>query len=98
MSLERGDIRPFLIGLTNNPRFGLPPEFTASIVDALPDLQERASRRWKIDGSFDGQAMHLEIEVFMDDPDAPDLTFFSSAPVIEEIDRELSEFAEAKDI
>lgn len=97
MSLEFGDIHPFLIGLRNNPRFGLPDAFTSSIVEALPDLQQDARRRWKVDGSFDGKAMHLEIEVYMDDPDAPDLIFFSSAGVIEEIDRELSDFADAKD-
>lgn len=97
MTFDLVDIRPFLTGLSNNPRFGLPEAFTASIVEALPDLTEAARRRWKVDGSFDGQAMHLEIEVFMDDPEAPDLTFFSSAGVIEEIDRELSEFVDAKD-
>ena len=98
MSFELEDIHPFLIGLTNNPRFGLPTAFTCCIVDALPDLSDTSRRRWKVDGSFDGQAMQLEIEILMHDPDAPDLTFFSSAGVIEEIDRELSDFADAREV
>jgi len=96
MSFEPGDIQPFLTGLANNPRFGLPVAFTDSIVEALPDLDQSARRRWKVEGSFDKQPMDLEIEVFVDDLDAPDLSFFCSAAVIEEIDRELSDFADAK--
>lgn len=98
MSFETGDIAPFLVGLTNNARFGWPAAFAESIVAALPDLPDAARRRWSVDGSFDGKAMHLEIEVFMEDPEAPELSFFGSAGVIEEIDRELSDFAEAKDL
>ncbi|MEM6375959.1 MAG: hypothetical protein AAF686_06930 [Pseudomonadota bacterium] len=98
MAMECHDFYPFLTRFANNPRFGLPDDFTASIVEALPDIPESASRRWKVEGSFDGQAMQLEVEIITDDPEAPDLNFFSSAAVIEEIDRELSEFADAKEI
>ena len=98
MNFDAGDIRPFLVGIANNPRFGLPDAFVPTIVQALPDLAVDVTRRWTIDGSFDGKIIQLEIEVFMDDLDAPDLSFFSTQAVIEEIDRELSDFAESKGI
>lgn len=94
MNFDAQDVQPFLIGLTNNPRFGLPPELPSLVFEALPGIAVDSRRRWKIDADFDGSRVTIEIEAFMDDVDAPDLYFFSSQPVIEEIERELNAFAE----
>jgi hypothetical protein len=91
-NFDADDVAPFLIRLANNPRFGLPEDFTASIADALPQMALDETRRWQIDGAFDGTRVQLDIEVFMDDIGAPDLTFFSTQAVIVEIDRELDAF------
>ncbi|KIC20245.1 hypothetical protein [Leisingera sp. ANG-Vp] len=95
MSFASIEVAPFLTQLTNNPRFGLPANFAASIADGIPSMALDETLRWKIEGGFDGALVELEIEVFMNGTDAPDLTFFSSQAAIEEIERELTIFAAA---
>ncbi|WP_264211227.1 hypothetical protein [Leisingera thetidis] len=87
-----GEVAPFLTRLANNPRFGLPADFTAAIADALPGMDVDNTRRWQIDGAFDGARVQIDVVVRMDSRDAPDLAFFSTRAAVEEIDRELSAF------
>ena len=89
MNFDLAEIAPFLTRMEESPRFTLPQEFAATLADAMSALEVDQTRRWRIDGDFDGEPILLEIEAFMDDRDAPDLGFFSSAPVIAEIDRML---------
>ncbi|OIQ35404.1 MAG: hypothetical protein BM559_02580 [Roseobacter sp. MedPE-SWchi] len=89
MNFDGAEVAPFLNRLAENPRFTLPRGFAAAITQALPDLAIDETRRWRIDGDFDGGAMRLEIQIFMDDIDAPDISFFSSAEVVAEIDKAL---------
>ncbi|MBO9448743.1 hypothetical protein J7426_00630 [Tropicibacter sp. R16_0] len=94
MNFDAGSVEPFLIGLLNNPRFGLPTDLPATIAQALPGIPIDGKQRWQIDGDFDGAKVQINIEVFMDDIDAPDLYFFSTQPVIAEIERELTAFGD----
>ena len=94
MNFDAGDVRPFLIGLMNNPRFGLPAELPDFVAKALVEMAVDQTQRFKIDGDFDGAPVEIEIEIFMDDIDAPDIAFFSSQPVVTELERELNAFAE----
>lgn len=94
MNFDARDVRPFLTSLMNNPRFGLPAELPEFIADALADLPVDQTQRWKIDGDFDGAPVAIEIKAFMDDIEAPDISFFSCQSVIDEIDRELTAFAD----
>ena len=89
MNCELRDIGPFLSRLEGSSRFALPRAFVATITDTLPDLAPDQTRRWRIDGGFDQRAVVIEIEAAMDGCDAADLTFFSAAPVIAEISKEL---------
>lgn len=98
MSFANIEVGPFLTRLANNPRFGLPANFAASVADALPGMAQDDSRRWTVDGGFDDTAIVLEIEVFMNGDETPDLTFFSSGAAIAEIERELTIFADAMEI
>ncbi|MEQ9694686.1 hypothetical protein [Shimia sp. SDUM112013] len=95
MGFEAVEVAPFLTRLANNPRFGLPAGFAGLIADALPEIAVDETRRWKIDGGFDGALNAFEIEVFMDAKDAPMITFYGTAAAIAEIDRELIAFDEA---
>ncbi|WP_323775903.1 hypothetical protein [Leisingera sp.] len=92
-----GEAAPFLTRLANNPRFGLPAEFTAAIADTLPGLDMDETRRWQIDGAFDGARVQIDIEVCVDSMGAPGLAFFSTRAAIDEIDKELAAFAEASE-
>ena len=89
MNFDQSEVGPFLIRLAENPRFTLPGDFTSEITEAIPKLTVENTRRWRIDGDFDGAAMRMEIEVFMDDIDAPYLYFFSAPGVIAEIEKEM---------
>ena len=89
MNFYGEEVGPFLNRLADNPRFALPRDVAAAITEALPELALDETRRWRIDGDFDGAAMRLEIQIFMDDINAPDLSFHSSAEVIAEIDKAL---------
>jgi len=92
MSFGPEDIRPFLTRLLNNPRFGLPPELPNFVSDAMADIPEGGKQRWRIDGDFDGKWVQIEIEMAMDDPELPELWFFSTHGVIVEINAELTAF------
>ncbi|WP_027257551.1 hypothetical protein [Leisingera aquimarina] len=94
MNFDAGSVGPFLTRLANNPRFGLPAGFTASVTGAIQDMALDETRRWRVDGAFDGSRVQIEIEVFMDDTEAPDLAFSSTKAAIVEIDKELTAFAE----
>lgn len=94
MNFDMTEVGPFLTRLSNNPRFGLPVGFAGQIADEMAGLSVDDTKRWKVEGGFDGNMIQIEIEAFMDDNDAPDLTFFGPEPVIAEIDRELISFDE----
>ncbi|MGR3712768.1 MAG: hypothetical protein ACU0A6_06585 [Shimia sp.] len=97
MNFKAIEVAPFLTRLMNNARFGLPQNTAGMIADALPKIAVDETRRWTIEGAFDSATAALEIEVFMDDVDAPDLTFHSTEAVIAEIDRELLAFDAAQE-
>mgnify|MGYP001792130730 CR=1 FL=1 len=95
MNFDAEDVGPFMTVLSNNARFGLPGELGAFMRQEVSKLALDETKRWKIDGDFDGSPVQIDIEVYMDDVDAPDLTFFSTKSVIAEIDRELLAFGAA---
>ena len=53
MSFDSIEVGPFLTRLANNPRFGLPAGFSASVSEAVPGMLPDETRRWKVDGGFD---------------------------------------------
>ncbi|MEM9351013.1 MAG: hypothetical protein AAGA47_12195 [Pseudomonadota bacterium] len=94
MSVGLVDIGPFFTVLSNNGRFGLPSELSDFMKTEVATLNVEDTKRWKISGDFDGSAMDVEIEVFLDERDEALLSFFSSKSVIDEIEKELTAFAE----
>jgi len=95
MGFELEDIGPFFTVLANNPRFGLPSNLSDFMKSAMGDVSPDASKRWKIEGDFDGSPVEIDIEVAMDDVDVPEISFFSTKAVIDEIDKELIAFGDA---
>lgn len=95
MNFDAEEVAPFLTQLTNNPRFTFPANLAAEIGGSLPNIEVDDTKRWSITCGFDGGDIAMEIEVFMDDIDAPDLYFFSTQDAVSELDRELVAFSEA---
>lgn len=94
MNFDAEMVEPFLVGLMNNPRFGLPADFASFIGTALGNMALDETRKWKIDGDFDRSPVQIDVKAFMDDIDAVDLYFYSTQAAIEEIDRELTAFSD----
>jgi hypothetical protein len=94
MNFDSREVAPFLTQLANNSRFAFPEDIAKAIGNALADIPVEDTKRWKITADFDGQPILLEIEAFMDDVDAVDLTFHSAQIVVTEIESELEAFAE----
>lgn len=86
------DVHPFMTRLLNNPRFGLPAEVPNFVSDEMRKISEGDTRRWRIDGDFDGKWVQIEIEALMDDEGVAELTFHSTHAVIVEIDQEINAF------
>ncbi|MBE1292878.1 MAG: hypothetical protein GJ677_10350 [Rhodobacteraceae bacterium] len=95
MNFDSREVAPFLTQLANNHRFAFPEDIAKAIGDTVGDIPVEDTKRWKITADFDGQPILLEIEAFMDDADAVDLTFHSAQIVVTEIERELEAFADA---
>ncbi|MGR3637626.1 MAG: hypothetical protein ACU0BK_17100 [Shimia sp.] len=97
MTFDAIEVAPFLTRLMNNPRFGLPINTAGMIADQLSDIALDDTRRWTIEGAFDGDMTTIDIEAFMDAPNAPEMTFYGTETVVAEIDRELIAFDEAQE-
>lgn len=94
MALEPELIGPFLTRLTNNVRFRLPEELPELVVESLGEIPQGGRRKWKIDAAFDGRAIKIEMELYLDDPDTPELSFWTSKAAAIALDEELSDFAD----
>lgn len=95
MNFDSREVAPFLTQLANNHRFAFPEDIAKAIGNAVGDIPVEETKRWKITADFDGQPILMEIEAFMDDVDAVDLTFHCTQIVATEIEGELETFAEA---
>lgn len=95
MNFDSREVAPFLTQLANNSRFAFHEDIAKANGNAVADIPVEDTKRWKITADFDGQPILLEIEAFMDDVDAVDLTFHSAQIVVTEIESELEAFAEA---
>lgn len=96
MNFDLQEVAPFLTQLGNNPRFTFPSALAEEIALGLQGMGVDETRRWKLTCDFDRQPILMEIAAFMDDIDAPDLTFFGTLEAVAEIDTELAAFDAAK--
>ncbi|MBO9475357.1 hypothetical protein J7413_17550 [Shimia sp. R10_1] len=96
MNFDLQEVAPFLTQLGNNARFTFPAALAEEIAHGLQGMAVDETRRWKLTCDFDRQPILMEIEAFMDDIDAPDLTFFGTLDAVAEIQQELEAFAAAK--
>lgn len=97
MAMEPEMIGVFLTRLANDPRFRLPSELRALVVEALDEVPHGARRKWKIDAAFERKPIKIELELDMGDPEAPDLVFVTSKAAAAAIDEELGDFADGLD-
>lgn len=95
MGFQNDEVAPFLTRLANNPRFDMPAELDTSLTAGIAGLDVGESRRWSIDGRFDGQFETFAIEAAIETPDQLELTFYGAQAAIMEIEQELTLFDEA---
>ena len=96
MNFDTAQVRPFLARLKAKLLPDLDVDKLARFISATQVEQERATR---ITVHIDGRAEAIEVRVFMDDIDAPDLAFRTASPELAEaIDRQMEAFAEEQGI
>lgn len=89
-------VRPFLEQLNANLGLGLP---VAKVVDFTLSTKIEDERSTTFDVVFEGSKAQIEYGVFMDDIDAPDLSFrTSSSALARAIDLQMAIFANAHDL
>ncbi|MBO9478005.1 hypothetical protein J7382_10700 [Shimia sp. R11_0] len=96
MNFDAAEVAPFLTRLSNHPQFTFPANMASEVGDTLATIAVDDTKRWRLTCAFDGEDISMDIEVFMDDIDAPDLYFFSTQEAIAVIEQELETFAEEK--
>lgn len=94
MNFDSENVEPFLNQLNERLALDLP---VAKLLELTLSTRVDDERSTTIDVLFDGSRTRLEYRVFMDDVDAPDLSFFTpSSALAKAIDSQLREFADAR--
>jgi hypothetical protein len=92
MNFDMENVKPFLERINSKLSLGLDSDKLTKFTMETEFDQERSLH---LIVKFQGKPVRLEYGVFMDDIDAPDLSFFSDSPQLAElIQSELEVFAE----
>ncbi|HUG04669.1 MAG TPA: hypothetical protein VML92_09605, partial [Steroidobacteraceae bacterium] len=93
INFDLENVQPFLTQLDSTLLLGLPAQELVSLTQATPPEDETSQ---VVAVSFGGSQVRLEYRVFMDDIDAPDLSFRTESKVLADaIQVELMRFADA---
>lgn len=92
MNFDGENVRPFLVQIEERLSLGLDIDALARFAAETP---VEVDRSLTVDVWYDGGEVPLTFGVFMDDVDAPDLSFSApSKPLVDAIDAELERFAD----
>ena len=96
MNFDMENVLPFLQQIEAAFALGLDPEHLAKrVAEAEPDTSYGSD----LNLTFEGQPVNMKFSAYIDDFDAPDLTFFvTSEELAKGIDAEMERFCEARGI
>ena len=77
---------------------GFGPEEISKLQTVVDELEVEDERELRFQVTHNGQLVPMNIRIFKDDEDAPDLYFFAPRKLIEEIDKVMHAFCEEHDI
>ncbi len=94
MNFDLATLAPFLDRVSSLVESGFgEPEITRFMAE-VSAMGVDAEKRWSYSVIHAGHPTPLQVAVFMDDIEAPDVAFFTSAALAEAIDQEMMKFAE----
>ena len=93
MNFDFSGLEPFLLQVADGLD-GLSRADVTALIAGVRELDVEAEREWVFDVRHEGAPAKLRVRVFMDDLDAPDLYFFTSAELAAELQERLIAFAE----
>ena len=85
------NVKPFLVRLSTHVD-GFGPAQIDPLVEDVAGMSVDAEKSWAFDVVHDGEPTPLHIRVFMDDEEAPDLYFFTSAALAATINQEMKAY------
>ncbi|WP_116598680.1 hypothetical protein [Primorskyibacter marinus] len=91
-NFDLDNVAPFFSDLAAHPDLTVDPDDLASIATQIAGLTVGATRQWILTIGANGTDSRITLEVFMDDQDAPDLSFFGPPAAIRMINGALRDF------
>jgi hypothetical protein len=94
MNFDLDTVEPFLRRVSPLIDAGFGEKEIKLVVELATKMEHEDEQEIRFQITFQGSASELRIRIFMDDTDAPDIYFFSTAELAEKIDSEMERFAE----
>ncbi|TWU50708.1 hypothetical protein Poly51_40010 [Rubripirellula tenax] len=94
MNFDLENVQPFLLRIAKHIESGFTDAEIKTVAEFVANTDVEDEREMTLSVVADGQSTPLVIRAFMDDIDAPDLYFFTSANLAAKIDAEFESFCE----
>lgn len=94
MNFDLENVQPFLVRMAKHIESGFTGTEIRAIAEFVADTGVQDEREITLSVVVDGHSTPLVIRAFMDDIDAPDLYFFTTADLAAKIDSEFEAFCE----
>lgn len=94
MNFDFENVQPFLARMAKHIESGFTDAEVKTVAEFIAKTEVESERELTLTVVVDGQTTPLVIRVFMDDIDAPDIYFFTSADLAATIDSEFESFCE----
>ncbi len=93
-AFDLGNLEPFLHRVSNLVDSGFGEPEISELMTEVSAMAVDTERKWRYTVIHAGQSTPLEVHVFMDDFEAPDVAFFTSKVLAEAISRKMDSFME----
>lgn len=94
MNFDLDTLGPFLNRVSEQVDSGFGNEEIQALMAEVTGMEVDAEMQWNFTVVHRGDSTPLEVQVFMDDIEAPDVAFFTSASLAQEIEEEWAKYTE----
>jgi hypothetical protein len=98
MNFDGEMVRPFLQRISPFIDSGFGAQEIEAVVICTEDMEVDETQRFRFEIVYAGKPSELRIEIFMDDVDAPDISFYAEPELVEKIEAEMRKYCEELDI
>ncbi len=94
MNFDLDSLAPFLRRVSGQVDSGFGDAEISTLMAEVSAMAIDAEKQWNFSVVHGGHPTQLQVRVFMDDIEAPDVYFFTSATLAQAIDQEMKTYAE----